>query len=145
MNLQTNGLLAGSPVVFVTKIHDQFFPPEGQFAVLFTGLPAPLTSNVITANSAHDGARFQSVWRDFDCSPNSLALAGTLLDLYRVSWAPIGGNVSTDNYSDVSIHCAHAPLRTYASPVGNLRMAESARPTAMSATSPVSTSGVLVI
>ena len=111
VNLQTNGLLAGSPVVFVTKIHDEFFPPEGQFSVLFVGLPAPITSNVVTANQPHDGARFQTVWRDFDCSPNSLALAGTLLDLYRVSWSPAGGNVTTDNYDDISIHCAHSPVR----------------------------------
>jgi len=115
VNLQTNGLLAGSPVVFVTKIHDEFFPPEGQFSVLAVGLPAPLTSNVAAANQPHDGARFQTVWRDFDCSPNSLALAGTLLDLYRVSWSPIGGNVTTDTYDDISIHCAHSPVRPISS------------------------------
>ncbi len=111
VNLQTNGLLAGSPVVYVTKIHDEYFPPEGQFSKLFTGLPEPLASNVTAQNQPHDGARFQTVWRDFDCSPNSAALAGTLLDLYRVSWAPIGGNVSTDNYDNISIHCAHSPMR----------------------------------
>ena len=111
VNLQTYGLLAGSPVVEVTKIHDQYFPPEGQFSVLFNGLPAPLTSNTLFQNSAHDGARFQTVWRDFDCSPNSLALAGTLLDLYRVSWCPIGGNVTTDVYDDISLHCAHSSMR----------------------------------
>ncbi|MBL8841748.1 MAG: hypothetical protein JNL90_09510 [Planctomycetes bacterium] len=111
VNLQSNGILAGSPVVYVTKIHDEFFPPEGQFSKLFTGLPEPLTSNVTAQNQPHDGARFQTVWRDFDCSPNSAALAGTLLDLYQVSWAPIGGNVSTDVYDNISIHCAHAPIR----------------------------------
>ncbi len=111
VNLQTNGVLAGSPVVFVTKIHDEFFPPEGQFSKLFTGLPEPLNSNVTAQGQPHDGARFQTVWRDFDCSPNSVALAGTLLDLYRVSWAPIGGNVTTDTYDDISIHCAHSPMR----------------------------------
>ncbi len=115
VNLQTNGLLAGSPVVEITKIHDQYFPPEGQFAVLFNGLPAPLTSNTTAQGQAHDGARFQAVWRDFDCSPNSLALAGTLLDLYRVSWCPIGGNVTTDTYDDISIHCAHSPIRPISS------------------------------
>ncbi|MBL8841749.1 MAG: hypothetical protein JNL90_09515 [Planctomycetes bacterium] len=112
VNLQTNGLLAGSPVVFITKIHDEFFPPPvGQFSKLFNGLPEPITSNLTAQNQAHDGARFQVVFRDIDCSPNSLGLAGTLLDLYRVSWAPIGGNVSTDNYDDISIHCAHSPIR----------------------------------
>lgn len=112
VNLQTNGVLAGSPVVYVTKIHDEFFPPPvGQFSKLFNGLPDPLTSNLTAQNQVHDGSRFQTVWRDIDCSPNSLALAGTLLDLYRVSWAPIGGNVTTDNYDNVSIHCAHSPVR----------------------------------
>jgi hypothetical protein len=115
VNLQTNGLLAGSPVVEITKIHDQYFPPEGQFSVLFNGLPAPLTSNTTAQGQAHDGARFHAVWRDFDCSPNSLALAGTLLDLYRVSWCPIGGNVTTDTYDDISIHCAHSPIRPISS------------------------------
>ena len=112
VNLQANGLLAGSPVVYITKIHDEFFPPPvGQFSKLFNGLPEPITSNLTAQNSAHDGARFQVVFRDIDCSPNSLGLAGTLLDLYRVSWAPIGGNVTTDNYDNVSIHCAHSPIR----------------------------------
>ncbi len=111
VNLQSNGVLAGSAVVYITKIHDEFFPPEGQFSKLFTGLPEPLTSNVTAQNQPHDGARFQTVWREFDCSPNSAALAGTLLDLYQVSWAPIGGNVSTDVYDDISIHCAHSPMR----------------------------------
>ncbi len=112
VNLQTNGLLAGSPVVYITKIHDEFFPPPiGQFSKLFNGLPEPITTNLTAQNSAHDGARFQSVFRDIDCSPNSLGLAGTLLDLYRVSWAPIGGNVSTDSYDNISVHCAHSPIR----------------------------------
>jgi hypothetical protein len=113
VNLQTNGYLAASPVVFVTKIHDDFFPPpHGQFGKFPLGVPEPLaTPSTASGPQPHNGARFQTVWRDVDASPNRDALAGTLLDLYRVSWAPIGGNVTTDTYDNVSIHCAHSPLR----------------------------------
>jgi hypothetical protein len=119
VNLKTNGYLAGSPVVYSTKVHDDFFPPpHGQFGKFPFGVPEPLaTPNDTTSTTpppgpfAHRGARFQVVWRDIDCSPSRDALAGTLLDLYRVSWAPIGGNVTTDNYDNVSVHCAHSPLR----------------------------------
>ncbi len=111
VNLLTNGVLAGAPVVDSTRIHDQFFPPEGQFDVVSSGLPAPLSSSSQVGSRPHDGARFQAVWRDVDCSPNRDALAGTLLDLWRVSWCPVGGAVTTDSYDDLSIHCAHSPLR----------------------------------
>jgi hypothetical protein len=118
VNLQVNGVLAGSPVVYLTKITDDFFPPpHGQFGKFPLGVPEPLSTPNWTGSSPtagaqpHDGARFQTLWRDIDCSPNRDSLKGTLLDLYRVSWAPIGGNVTTDNYDNVSLHCAHSPLR----------------------------------
>jgi hypothetical protein len=111
INLQANGYLAGSPVVYITKIHDDFFPPPyGQYGAFPLGAAYPLGS-ASPANGPHDGARFQTVYRDIDASPNRDALAGTLLDLYRVSWAPIGGNVTTDSYENISIHCAHSPSR----------------------------------
>ena len=58
----------------------------------------------------HNGARFQHVLRDVDASP-SLDLRGTLLDLYRISFAPIGNTVTSDIYEDVSVHAGHSPLR----------------------------------
>jgi hypothetical protein len=115
INLATEGVLAGAPVVDSTRIRDQYFPPEGQFNVALGGLPAPLASSTSGGANAHDGARFQSLWRDVDCSPNRDALAGTLLDLWRVSWCPVGGTVATDSYDDLSIHCAHSPLRPISS------------------------------
>jgi hypothetical protein len=116
VNLQANGYLAGSPVVYLTKIHDDYFPPpHGQFGAFPLGSSTPLMSFLPppppTGPQPHDGARFQTVYRDIDASPSRDALAGTLLDLYRLSWAPIGGNVTTDNYQDISVHCAHSPLR----------------------------------
>jgi len=113
INLQANGYLAGSPVVYITKIHDDYFPPpHGQFGAYALGAATPLSSyNTATGPAPHDGARFQTVYRDIDCSPARDALAGTLLDLYRLSWAPIGGFVTTDNYDDVSVHCAHSTYR----------------------------------
>ncbi len=113
INLQANGYLAGSPVVYITKIHDDYFPPPfGQYSAFPLVAGFPLQS-LTTANGPqpHDGARFQTVYRDVDASPNRDALAGTFLDLYRLSWAPIGGNVTTDNYNDVSVHCAHSSYR----------------------------------
>ncbi len=113
VNLQVNGYLAGSPVVYVEKIHDDYFPPPyGQYGAFPLGAAYPLASyNTVGGPQPHDGARFQTVYRDVDASPNRDALAGTLLDLYRISWAPIGGNVTTDAYDNVSVHCAHSPLR----------------------------------
>jgi hypothetical protein len=111
VNLLTNGYLAGAAVVFVSKVHDDVFPPpEGQFGKFPLGVPAPLFT-AVSLNQPHDGARFQCVWRDVDASPSRDALKGTLLDLYRVSWAPIGGNVTSDTYENISLHCAHSPLR----------------------------------
>jgi hypothetical protein len=113
VNLQANGFLAGSPVVFITKIHDDFFPPpHGQFGAFPLGAATPLASfSTAGGPQPHNGARFQTVYRDVDASPNRDALAGTLLDLYKLSWAPIGGNVTTDVYADVSLHCAHSTYR----------------------------------
>jgi hypothetical protein len=113
VNLQANGYLAGSPVVYVQKIHDDFFPPPyGQYGAFPLGAAYPLASfNTVGGAQPHDGARFQTVYRDQDCSPSRDALAGTLLDLYRLSWAPIGGNVTTDAYDNISVHCAHSTYR----------------------------------
>ncbi|HET6163321.1 MAG TPA: hypothetical protein VFG37_06605 [Planctomycetota bacterium] len=113
INLLANGFLAGSPVVYITKIHDDYFPPpHGQYSAFPLGAGFPLQSLTTAAGpQPHDGARFQTVYRDIDCSPNRDALAGTLLDLYRLSWAPIGGNVTTDTYNDISVHCAHSSYR----------------------------------
>lgn len=114
VNLQVNGFLAGQPVVFVTKVHDNFFPPtDGQLNPFPFGAGTPLSSyypSGTPANQPHQGARFQHVFRDVDASPG-LELRGTLLDLYRVSWAPIGGNVTTDTYEDISVHAAHSHYR----------------------------------
>src|SRR5262249_37089005 len=45
INLQVNGFLAGSPVVYVTKVHDDFFPPpDGQFGAFPLGTIIPLAS-----------------------------------------------------------------------------------------------------
>jgi hypothetical protein len=119
VNLQVNGYLAGSPIVYLTKIHDdEFPPPHGQFGAYPLGSATPLMSyNTNPGPQPHDGARFQTVYRDIDASPSRDALQGTLLDLYRLSWAPIGGNVTTDTYQDISIHCAHSPMRPMTSRV----------------------------
>ncbi|HET6163736.1 MAG TPA: hypothetical protein VFG37_08720 [Planctomycetota bacterium] len=113
VNLLANGYLAGAPVTYMTKIHDDVFPPlYGQFAAFSMGAATPLASYTTASGpQPHDGARFQTVYRDVDCSPNRDALAGTLLDLYRLSWAPIGGHVTSDLYEDISIHCAHSSQR----------------------------------
>ncbi|MGQ0722934.1 MAG: hypothetical protein ACT4PE_15400, partial [Candidatus Eiseniibacteriota bacterium] len=58
VNLQTNGYLAGSPVVYSTKVHDDFFPPpHGQFGKFPLGVPQPLsTPNTNAGPQPHDGA-----------------------------------------------------------------------------------------
>jgi len=114
VNLNVNGFLSGQPVLFVTKIHDDYAsPPDGNLVASPFGLSPPLASYYPPGSGTdqpHQGARFQHVYRDLDASPGS-GLRGSLLDLYRVSWAPIGGNVTTDNYLDISVHAGHSFLR----------------------------------
>ncbi len=120
VNLQVNGFLAGQPVIQTTKILDDFFPPpDGQFGAFPSGSATPLVAgsrdaavppNTVSFPLGHYGARFQIVYRDVDASPG-LSLAGTLLDLERISFAPAGGNVSRDVYEDISIHAGHSPIR----------------------------------
>lgn len=114
VNLGINGFLAGPPVTFVTKVHDDFFrPPDGQFGAFPQGIGAPLRSyrpGTSGTRMTYDGVRFQHIFRDVDASP-SIDLAGTLLDLYQVSWSPIGGNVNLASYDGVSIYAAHSSYR----------------------------------
>jgi hypothetical protein len=115
VNLAVNGYLAGPPVSKVRKVHDDFFPPlDGQFGAISNGVQIPLSSvNPVQASTGrwtYDGMRFQHVYRDHDCSPGT-ELAGTLLDLYQVSWSPIGGNVNTDVYDQVAVYAAHSSQR----------------------------------
>jgi hypothetical protein len=115
VNLLANGFLAPPPVTYVRKVHDDFFPPldDGNFLGFSSGLLTPLLSAKPQwggSGYTYDGIRFQLIYRDEDCSPGA-NLAGTLLDLYQVSWSPIGGNVTTDIYDDISIHAAHSSQR----------------------------------
>ena len=114
VNLQVNGRLSGQPVVFLTKVHDDFNPPpDGQFGAFPLGTASPLVPIILSGESVpipHYGARFQQVWRDVDCSP-ATGLGGTLLDLYQLSWAPIGGNVTNDTYENISLHLSHSHMR----------------------------------
>ena len=41
----------------------------------------------------------------------SLDYQGVWLDLWGLSFAPAGGNVTSDVYEDISIHIAHSPVR----------------------------------
>lgn len=114
INLLVNGLLAAPPVTFVRKVFDDYFPPaDGQMNPFPAGLGVPLRSfrgEWKGVGFTYDGVRLQHVYRDVDASPGA-DLAGTLMDLYQVSWAPIGGSVSTDLYDDVSIRAAHSTFR----------------------------------
>jgi hypothetical protein len=115
VNLRANGFLAPPPVTYVRKVHDDYFPPldDANFSAFSSGLITPLTSSRPQwqgSGFTYDGIRFQLIYRDEDCSPGA-NLAGTLLDLYQVSWSPIGGNVTTDVYDDISIHAAHSSQR----------------------------------
>ncbi len=120
VHTQQNGRLAGPPVVYATRILDQFFPPPGgQFGAFPQGATTPLVAGdsdqplppeTLPWVRSHYGARFQQVYRDVDASLGN-SLQGTLLDLYRLSFAPIGRNVTSDVYEDISIHVAHSPIR----------------------------------
>ena len=112
---RTRDLLTGQPLSFLTKVHDDFVPPpDSPLTPQTSGVSTPLLHDVRPTDGAapwsFQGARFQHLYRDVDASP-SLDLAGTLLDLYRVSFAPIGGNVTADTYQNVSLHAAHSHLR----------------------------------
>ena len=106
LNIFTNGHLSGAPVQFFTKIHDDFNPPEsGPFGAFPFG-----TSTPIGSWSVLGGARSQHVFRATDASPDWLALAGTKLDLYHASYAPIGGFVTNTTIPDISVHVGHTSI-----------------------------------
>ncbi|MBL8767789.1 MAG: hypothetical protein JNL94_10510 [Planctomycetes bacterium] len=104
IDLYSNGFLAGAPVAFFQKVHDEFNPPSDQTTMLpfATG-----TSTPIGGFSVVGGARFQHVYRAADCSPDVQSLAGTMLHLRRVSFAPIGGSVTPTTIPDFQIHGGH--------------------------------------
>jgi hypothetical protein len=103
INLRVTGRLSGAAVTFVQKpLDDANPPPDGQFFPFPFGVGAPL--------SGIFGIRFQHVYRALECSPNPTDLGGSFLDLRKVSWSPIGGNVTTDNYENISIHAAHSEV-----------------------------------
>ncbi|MEW6742567.1 MAG: hypothetical protein AB1486_07395 [Planctomycetota bacterium] len=116
INLRVNGVLAPAAVGFFTRILDDQpgnRPPSGQFDPWPQGVGAPIggtTQGGITYASIY-GVRFQHVYRVEDCSVSPYGdLAGSLFDLYRVAFAPIGGNVTTDVYEDLSVHAAHSQI-----------------------------------
>jgi hypothetical protein len=101
INLRVSGRLSGASVTFLQKPIDQDNPPpDGQFFPFPFGVGAPINTTF--------GVRFQHLYRALEASPNPTDLADTFLDLHRVSWAPIGGNVTTDTYENVSVHAAHS-------------------------------------
>ncbi len=114
VNLTLTGFLGGQPVSHVSKHHDNFHPPpDGPLEIMPSGAASPLATPFWAHQEPpyrHNGARFQHVYRDVDASPGS-SLKGTFLNLYRVSFAPAGGHVTTDVYEDVSVYAAHSPLR----------------------------------
>lgn len=106
VNLFSNGFLSGAPVAFFQKIHDDFNPPP---ATAFTAFPFG-TSTPIGGFSVLGGAKLQHVYRAVDCSPDYEALAGTLLDLFRVDFAPLTGVVANTVLPDISIHSGHTAV-----------------------------------
>lgn len=106
VNLFTNGFLSGAPVAFFQKVHDDFNPPPNS---QFTAFPFG-TSTPIGGFSVLGGAKLQHVYRAVDCSPDYEGLAGTLLDLFRVDFAPLNGVVANTILPDVSIHAGHSAV-----------------------------------
>ena len=111
VNLEVAGRLTGPATAMFTKVLDDFNPPPGESWPAFGGSGTPLITNFAGGGAApHDGARFQNIYRDIDIMPGE-SLRGTYLTLYRISFAPNGGNVAADTYEDVSIHAAHSAYR----------------------------------
>lgn len=106
VNLFANGFLSGAPVAFFQKIHDDFNPPpNGQFSASQFGASTPIGGFAVLG-----GAKLQSVYRAVDASPDYMTLAGTHLDLYRISYAPLNGEVTNTILPDVSIHAGHSAV-----------------------------------
>lgn len=102
-DLHTNGFLAGAPVGFIQKIHDDFNPsPQGPTLANSSGASTPIGGFAVLG-----GSRFQHVYRAEDCSPDSAALAGTILHLRQVHFAPFGGFVVNTTIPDFQVHGGH--------------------------------------
>ncbi|MFO0981609.1 MAG: hypothetical protein U1E76_07620, partial [Planctomycetota bacterium] len=103
INLRANGFLSGAAVTFIEKPLDDDNPPsDGQFFPYPFGVAKPL--NLV------DGGRFQHVYRTLEASPSPFDLKGSLLDLRKIAWAPIGGNVTDDVYENIAIYAAHSEV-----------------------------------
>ncbi|MEW6747590.1 MAG: hypothetical protein AB1486_33075 [Planctomycetota bacterium] len=117
INLLTPGNLQGAPVTFERRVLDDQpgnRPPEGPFDAWPNGVSAPI-GDTWHYDGLHYGSiygvRFQHVYRVGDCSISPRGdLAGSLFDLFRVAFAPIGGHVTHDVYEDISIHAAHSTV-----------------------------------
>ncbi|MEW6741557.1 MAG: hypothetical protein AB1486_02265 [Planctomycetota bacterium] len=119
INVKVKSRLAGAPVTYAQRVLDDQSsnrPPGDPYTKNSQGATTPL-------NGIY-GARFQHIFRRDEASISRTGdLARTLQDLYRVSFAPIGGHVSgPDVYEDVSLHAAHSAVvpNTHHNPVTGL-------------------------
>ena len=102
-----NGFLSGHAVEFIEHVFDDYnHPPPSSKGLIDNTYPDPIFKipfGVGTPITAGDGARFQHVYRRADCSPDVPALEGTTLDLIGLSWAPIGGWVTSTLVEEMCI------------------------------------------
>ncbi|MEW6742643.1 MAG: hypothetical protein AB1486_07775 [Planctomycetota bacterium] len=114
MNLLVNGVLAPAPVGFYRRTVDDYpgnAPPGNRYDAWPLGAGAPISGSFqggVTYASIY-GVRFQHVYAVAECSVSPTGdLRGSLFDLYRIAFAPIGGNVTHDVYEDISVHAGHS-------------------------------------
>jgi hypothetical protein len=109
LNLFASGFLSGAPVKFFQRVLDESEPPpDSAFAAWSVGAASPFES--VGGLGGRFGARFQHIYRDVEASADVKDLRGTVSDLWRVAWAPIGGHVADALYENISIRAAHSDV-----------------------------------
>jgi len=93
------GLIRPRPVAFFSAPADRSNPVPGLMTPLSFGVHTPLTPL---------GSKLQHVWRYCDLGWNARDATKFDLDVVGVNWAPIGGQVISDFYSEFEIRLAHS-------------------------------------
>lgn len=94
-----NGIIRPRPVMHFAAIADRTQPVPGIMTPLSAGVQTPLVAL---------GSRMQSVWRYCDVGMALLDESGFNVDVEGLDWAPIGGGVIADHFTQFEISLAHA-------------------------------------
>jgi hypothetical protein len=104
-----NGFLSGRSVEFIQHVFDDYnHPPPSSPTYPDPIFKMPFGTG--TPINCSYGCRFMHVYRRGDASPDVDTFGGTILDLIKLSWAPIGGWVTNTLIEKMSIGISYSNI-----------------------------------